>query len=134
MLNEATLYPVVLWAALNLGLMLLLGLNVSRMRVKAGVGLGTGDDPKLERAIRAHGNNTEYVPGLLIGLGLLALLQFPAWFLHTVGGGLFVARILQAHGIQQITEGVPVTRAAGNLLTWLLYLVTVVALLYGIWF
>lgn len=134
MLNEATLYPLVLWAALNLGLMLLLGLNVSRMRVKAGVGVGTGDDPKLERAIRAHGNNTEYVPGLLIGLGLLALLQFPAWFLHTVGGGLFVARILQAHGIQQIGDDVPVTRAAGNLLTWLLYLVTVVALLYGIWF
>ena len=31
-------------------------------------------------------------------------------------------------------EGVPPTRAAGNLLTWLLYVVTVVALLYGIWF
>lgn len=134
MLNEGTLYPVVLWAALNLGLMLLLGLNVSRLRVKAGVGVGSGDDPRLERAIRAHGNNTEYVPGLLIGLVLLALLQFPAWFLHTVGGVLFVARILQAHGIQQIGDDVPVTRAAGNLVTWLLYLVTVVVLLYGIWF
>ena len=134
MLNEGALYPLVLWTALNLGLMVLLGINVSRMRVKAGVGVGTGDDPKLERAIRAHGNNIEYVPGLLIGLALLALLQFPHWFLHVIGGGLFVARILQAHGIQQITDGVPVTRAAGNLLTWLLYVVTVVALLYGIWF
>ena len=134
MLNEGALYPLALWTALNLGLMLLLGLNVSRHRIRAGVGVGTGDNPQLERAIRAHGNNTEYVPGLLIGLGLLALLQFPHWFLHTMGGALFVARILQAHGIQQITDGVPPTRAVGNLLTWLLHAVTVLALLYGIWF
>ena len=134
MLNEGALYPVALWAALNLGLMQVLGLNVSRLRIKVGVGVGTGDNPQLERAIRAHGNNTEYVPGLLIGLVLLALLQFPPWFLHSVGGVLFLARIAHAHGIQQIVDGVPPTRAAGNVLTWLLYIVTVVALLYGIWF
>ncbi len=133
MLNEGAMYPLALWAALNLGLMLLLGLNVTRVRAKTGVGVGSGDSVELERAIRAHGNNIEYVPGLLIGMGLLALLQFPHWLLHTIGGILFLARILHAHGIQQIVDGVPSTRAAGNILTWLLYLVTVVALLYGIW-
>ena len=133
MLNEGALYPLALWGAFNLGLMLLLGINVSRMRFKTGVIAGTGDNAALERAIRAHGNNFEYVPGLLVGMLLLAALQTPAWLLHTVGGGLFLARILQADGMLRPTEGPPITRAAGNLLTWLLYVVTVVALLYQAW-
>ena len=133
MLSEGAIYPLVLWGAFNLALMVLLGINVSRMRIKTGVIAGTGDNAELERAMRAHGNNIEYVPGLLVGMVLLALVQSPVWLLHTVGGVLFLGRLLQADGMLRVTEGPPLTRAAGNLLTWILYVVTVVALLYELW-
>ena len=85
----------------------MLGLNVTRVRAKTGVGVGSGDSMELERAIRAHGNNIEREQGLLIGMALLALLQFPDWLLKTIGCVLFLARILYAHGIQQLVDGVP---------------------------
>lgn len=124
MLESASpaLRAAALWTGLNLTLMLALGLNIVRMRMAGNVPVGTGGDPELERAVRAHGNNTEYVPGLLIAFFGLALLGHPAGQIHIMGGALFVARILHAHGIQIISDGLPPTRATGNVTTWSIYL------------
>ncbi len=119
-----------LWAGANLGLMLLLGINVSRLRVKLKIGVGTGGNEHLERAVRAHGNNTEFVPGLIICLVMLALLGEQAWVIHSVGAVLLLARILQAYGIQVQDKPLPVTRVAGNLVTWILFAGVVVRLIW----
>ena len=41
------------------------------MRQRRQIGVGHGDDLKLERAIRAHGNFSEYVPLTLLVVFLL---------------------------------------------------------------
>ena len=119
---------VTLWSGLNLGLMLVLALNTFRWRAKAGVGVGLSDSVGLERAVRAHGNNIEYVPGILLGLLLLALMGESSLTIHVAGAALLVARVLHAIGIQQTYTDVPPARVAGNLICWLLFLVLVVRL------
>ena len=121
---------VALWAGLNLGLTLLLALQVSRHRFRARVPLGEGEDEKLHRALRAHGNNTEYVPSLLLALLLLALLGESKVVLHVAGGGLFIARILHAYGIQIPNQPAPAPRVLGNIFTWLIFLLLVVRLVF----
>lgn len=111
-----------LWIGLHLLLILTLGMHVTRLRMRLKVGSGHGDNPKLEMAIRAHGNLTEYVPGLLIGLTLLGLLGAQSMTLHAIGGTLFCDRILHAHGILDRSKPLPLTRALGNVLTWLVTL------------
>ena len=114
-----TLGAVSLWVGANVLLMLVLGLLVTRMRMRSGTGVGTGDDPALERAVRAHGNNTEYVPATLILLLLAAANGLAPVPVHLAGGALFVARVLHAIGIQQRNRTLPPARAIGNVATWL---------------
>lgn len=132
MLESTTeaLRAIALWTGLNLALTLLLGLNVTRLRMRGNVPVGTGDDPVLERAVRAHGNNVEYVPGALLALLGLALVGTPAAHLQLLGGLLFAARLLHAHGIQVLGQSLPPTRAAGNIATWLIYVYASAALIW----
>ena len=116
----------VLWLGLNTLLMLVLALNVTRMRFK--VGAEPSAEPALERAIRAHGNNIEYVPIIMIGIGVLAVIGYGATWIHTLGGVLLLGRLAHAHGIQQDSGGIPPTRVAGNFMTWVVMLVVSIAL------
>ncbi len=106
-----------LWSGLNLLLMLLLALNVSRLRIR---NMRTPVDPAvLEKAVRAHGNNIEYVPATLFGLLLLVLMGLADVWVHSLGGALFTARLLHATGIRKVSSGSPPpARVAGNLTTW----------------
>lgn len=84
-----------------------------------GVRLGDGGDPVLLRRIRAHGNFAEYVPFILIMIGLLESGGFPPWCLHTLGATLLIARLL--HGISlSFTESWKFGRFYGTLLTFIL--------------
>lgn len=132
MLEHSTeaLRAVALWTGVNLALTLVLALNVTRVRMRANIAVGVGGDAVLERAVRAHGNNAEYVPGALLALLGLALVGHPAGQLQIMGAVLFVARLLHAHGIQVITDGLPPTRAAGNIATWAIYVWASVALVW----
>ena len=128
-MNSQALSAITLWSALNLGFMLLLGLNVFRIRASEKVILGTGSNERLERAIRAHGNNVEYVPGLLFCLLLLALQGESASVLHAAGACLLVARLLHAQGIQNRDKPLPLMRVFGNLICWTLFIAVVVRLI-----
>lgn len=119
-----------LWAGVNLGLMLLLGLNASRVRILARIPVGTQGNEALERAVRAHGNNVEYVPGNVICLIMLALLGEYTLVLHVAGCGLFIARLLHAYGIQVVDNPLPVTRVIGNIVSWAIFLSCAVRLVY----
>ncbi len=122
-LGSTTVSAVGLWVGVNLLLMLLLGLNVTRLRVKTDTVVGIGEDAALERGIRAHGNNAEYVPGALIAIAMMAAVGYSATWIHALGGLLFVARLLHAYGIQKVEVKLPATRVAGNFITWGIYVV-----------
>lgn len=127
LMDNPALQTYCLWAGINMLLMLALALNVTRMRFKVGAGNATEDE--LQRAVRAHGNNIEYVPIILLALGIMLLAGHGSAWLHSLGGVLFVARLCHAHGIQQAGPGLPKTRVAGNLGTWSVMLITSLALI-----
>ena len=58
---------------------------------------GKGDEELLQRAIRAHGNFTEYVPMMLILLAFLELSDASELQLHLLGGAFLLGRVM--HGI-----------------------------------
>ena len=125
-MEAAQLTALSLWVGLNLLLTLLLALNAVRNRFKAQG--DSGDPVTLEKAVRAHGNNIEYVPGILIGLGLMAMTGASAQTINILGGTLFVVRIFHAYGIQQ--SKVPnIFGLVGNFGTWLTMLCVVTTLI-----
>lgn len=87
-----------LYGGANAFLTALLGFNVSRMRGRDKVFLGDAPSAEMNRAIRAHGNNTEWVPLAIVLLLLLELSGVSGTILHVFGGGLLFARLAHAHG------------------------------------
>ena len=65
-------HVTVLYAGINGLIILVLALNVVRLRRNTRVGLGDGGNDDMLRACRMHANATEYVPIVLILMGLLA--------------------------------------------------------------
>ena len=122
--ETTNLAVLALWIGLHMLLTLALALNVTRNRFKQAA--GELDDDSLHQVVRAHGNNIEYVPYALLGMGVLVLLGVQAWWIHGLAGTLFVARILHAHGITQPGPGLPKTRVLGNVLTWVVFLITAI--------
>lgn len=93
-----------IFAALLTVMYIRLALNVIKLRRKNKVPLGNGGSADLEKAIRAHGNFSEYVP---IGLILIACLELngaPWWLVAFLGITFSVGRLFHATGIQQEPE------------------------------
>jgi uncharacterized protein len=111
-----------LYAALNAVVMIVLAVQVVRHRMRARVGIGDGGDAGLSRAIRAHGNNVEFVPYALVLLLLLELGQYPAWTIHALGTALTLGRLAHGYGLSN-SERESIGRASGVTLTWLVILV-----------
>lgn len=124
-MEAAQLNALSLWLGLNILLTFLLAMNVVRNRFKSQG--DSGDPATLEKAIRAHGNNIEYVPSILIGLGLMAMAGASAQTVHILGGTLLVVRILHAVGIQQAKLPNPFGMV-GNIGTWLVMLCVAITL------
>lgn len=126
------LHITILYAGLNGLLVLGLALHVSRVRREVGIGLGTGDNEPLTRAARIHGNAVEYIPLVLILMGLLELQHAPAPVLHGIGIALTLGRLLHVWGLA-LRSGVSFGRAAGMALTWAsLFIASLAALLAGL--
>jgi hypothetical protein len=106
---------------------------VLSMRVVAlrghGASLGDGGNPLLLRRIRAHGNFAEYVPFILLTMGMLELSKFSIYLLHAMGVTLVVARLLHAYALS-FTETFKFGRFWGTALTFGLLLVGGVLCLY----
>ena len=121
--------PVVaLYGALNAFLNIGLALVVSRVRGSQKVSLGHGESPVMLKAVRAHGNNAEFVPLALVMLLIAELMGGSSLWLHVLGGSLTVARIAQPIGIYQ--EKAPnAARFIGTAVTWVMILATAVYVL-----
>jgi uncharacterized membrane protein YecN with MAPEG domain len=113
-------YPVTtIYAALLGLLMVYLSDQVSRQRKQLGISLGHGDESRLERAVRAHGNFIEYTP---MGLILLLLLESEVtylWMLHLFGAMLLAGRLLHAFGMARPKSRFN-GRYWGTALTWIM--------------
>lgn len=122
-------HAAALWVGLHLILLLVLSVAVVRQRRKHQVVLGDAEIPELAQAIRAFGNATEYVPGGLIAVAVLALVSPNAIVVHVIGLTLFVGRVAHAVGLSR-SGGASILRSAGITATWLAYILAAVALLF----
>jgi len=122
--------PVItaLYGALNALFNIFLAGRVSSARGVHKVSVGQGDHPALLVAIRAHGNNAEFVPLALIVMLLLEMCGADRVVLHSYGGVLLAARI--AHWFGMPRKAPNVYRFAGVALTWLAIVAGSVYLLY----
>lgn len=126
-----TTVPIItaFWAGLIGLLGLALAINVVRWRARYAVGLGDGGQEQLERAIRVFGNFAEYTTLCLVLIGLLDMLAGPRWLIHACGAVLLVGRAAHAWGLSA-SSGTSPGRAVGMICTWLVLLVTAVALVW----
>src|ERR1700743_1637089 len=110
-------HAAALWVGLHLILLLVLSVLVVRQRRKHQVVLGDAQIPELAQAVRAFGNATEYVPGGLIAIAVLAVVG--AWppVIHAVGLILFAGRVAHAVGLSR-HGGSSILRSAGVTATW----------------
>jgi uncharacterized membrane protein YecN with MAPEG domain len=105
-----------LYGAVSALLTLALGLNVSRLRGKYNVFRGDGGHAELAGAVRAHGNNAEHVPLLLILLLAAELSGGSSTVLHIFGGALVVSRLLHAVGVYQGKAAIQIPGAVSTYL------------------
>jgi uncharacterized membrane protein YecN with MAPEG domain len=92
----------IICTAILAAMLFALGLNVSRVRGITGRSGGSQfpSDPasRLLKAIRAHGNATEYVPALIV-LFLLVGARSPAGVAIPLIAGATIARLVHAYGL-----------------------------------
>ena len=122
-------HAAALWVGLHLILLLVLSVLVVRQRRRHQIELGHGDIPELDRAIRAFGNASEYVPAGLVAIAVLALASAPPLVVHAMGLTLLVGRVVHAFGLSR-SGAASLPRAAGVLITWLAYILGGVALIF----
>lgn len=88
-----------LWSGLLVLLMVVLSFRTIFTRRRLAVSFGDGGHSELTAASRAFGNAAEYIPPCLAILVLLALLGFQPVWVHAIGGGMLLGRVLHAWGL-----------------------------------
>jgi uncharacterized membrane protein YecN with MAPEG domain len=128
---ESNFYAFGFYVALNALIMLVLGILVVRARVATRTDIGDGGIAEMAGPLRAHGNNTEYVPMALLLMWALASVPPSAsiWVMHAAGATLTIGRICHAIGLSQST-GPSTMRLVGIMLTWISFIVGIVGVLY----
>jgi len=110
---------------------LVLSFKAGGFRGKTGVSVLYGEPPNLELAekVRAHQNFLEYVPMILILMGVIELNGGSGTFLYIVGALLVVARIAHAVGLKHDNMAHPgrLVGAGGTAL------ITLVSAVYALW-
>ncbi|TKB43640.1 MAPEG family protein [Thalassotalea mangrovi] len=98
-----------------------LSFKVIGLRRRLQIGLGDGNNKELQKAIRVHGNFSEYVPLAMIMFAVLEFNQGSLMLLHVLGGALVTCRFLHAIGVGK-TAGISWQRFTGVLGTFLVIL------------
>ncbi|MGB0936941.1 MAG: MAPEG family protein [Colwellia sp.] len=110
------------YASLLALLFIVLSFKTINLRKKHLVGVGDGGEQSLTRAIRVHGNFSEYTPLALILLGAYELSGASAVIIHLLGASFFLARILHALGLGK-SAGTSKPRFFGMIITFLVLLI-----------
>ncbi len=111
-----------LYASLLVLVFLALSFNIIRLRLKLKVGVGDGGQRILTKAIRAHGNFSEYIPLALILLASYELSGANTVWLHVLGATLLIGRVLHAVGLNK-SIGTSHPRFIGTLSTFFVLLI-----------
>lgn len=115
------------YIAVNILILIWLAFRVVSHRFRGKISTGDGGSDDLATAIRVHGNATEYIPAMLIGLLALAFLQAPSWLIHALGVTFTIGRLMHPIGM---TNGPIQFRQFGILLSWACMVILALALLY----
>jgi uncharacterized membrane protein YecN with MAPEG domain len=131
---QSSLYAFGFYVALNALVLLILGILVTRARVITKTDIGDGGKPEMAAPLRAHANNAEWTPlALLMMWTLTTPIGSSIWLIHGVGVPLTLGRILHGIGMSQSTGPGPL-RFAGMILTWIAYVVGIVAIGWLVFF
>jgi len=123
-----SLQAAALWIGLHTLLLIFLSVRVGQVRTRLKINLGDGGNPEMVKAIRAHGNYTEYAPLALVGLVALAAVGAGVAIVHGLGAFFLFARVAHMLGLGL---GVwPLGRFVGTLSTMLTLLATAGLLIY----
>lgn len=93
-----------LYAAVLALVLVVLSVRTLRLRRKLKVAIGHGNQPLLERAMRVHANFCEYVPIALLLVYFLEAANVNPYWIHALGIGLLVGRLLHAFGVSKASE------------------------------
>ena len=110
-------------------LFILLSKNVIKTRRKERVAIGDGGNPRMQRAIAAHNNFSQYVPLALLLLAFLEMQQGSTVLIQILCAALLIARLVHAYGVSQMQENFRF-RAFGALTTFGVIGLTSIFLLY----
>lgn len=97
-------------------------------RARTGILLLHGEDEKLLRLMRAHGNFVEYVPLALLALAGAEVAGTAPWLIAACGGVLLLARLIHYFSLRASAESRG--RAIGAALTTLTMMVLALAILW----
>jgi uncharacterized membrane protein YecN with MAPEG domain len=120
-----------LYAALLAILLFVLSIRVIGLRGNPAfsfIAQGKGDDAVLQRAIRAHGNLTEYAPTMLILLAFLEQSGTSVIKLHVLGGSFLLGRLMHGLCMGFMKSNLPL-RVGGTAFTLFPLMIAAVALL-----
>ena len=115
------------YIAINVLILVWLAVRVVSRRRSGKISIGDGGSDDLAVAIRVHGNATEYIPAMMVGLLTLAFMQSPVWSLHALGITFTLGRVMHAFGMG---GGPIIFRQLGMMLTWLAMVIVSLAILY----
>jgi len=117
------------FVAINILILIVLTSLVTRQRRSQSISMGHNDNEDMQRAIRVHGNFTEYAPLAMLGLfGMAASGASPYW-MYGIGGAFTLGRIMHAFGYSK-TTGKSIGRFYGIIITLVSMLVMALYLLY----
>lgn len=117
------------YVGVNAAIMLFLALMVVVARERTKTLIGDAGLPEMIGPVRAHANNVEYVPMGLLLLWAMVAQGAPLWAVHTVGLTLTIGRVLHGLGLSTSLD-TSAPRLVGILLTWISFLVGIVAVLW----
>ena len=101
---------------------------VAVVRAKGKVGYGDGGNPDFTPVVRGQGNFIEYVPLALILIAFAEAGGTSAGWIHALGAGLVIGRVLHPMGLTN-EPGINPFRFIGTNLTWLALLVSSILVL-----
>ena len=117
MLHITSLYASIL------GLLIIyLAFRVASFRKSSQVGLGDGGDTKALKLIRTHANAVEYIPTLLILMGIYELNGGSSLVLNILGSLAVFARFFHAFGLSK-SSGYSLGRFVGTITTFVIIIV-----------
>jgi uncharacterized protein len=116
------------YAALLALIYVALSFRVIRLRQVLRVSLGDGKDKQLKRAIRVHGNFSEYVPFALIMIYFVEIQSQNTLLVHGLCNAFILARLAHIYGVSQIKEKL-IFRIFGLFITGCVLSISAIAIL-----